>query len=164
MKYSGAVAKAALSAVTAPGAGRRVSAHRVSSRITRAALSTCAARPAARQAATRRTSCRRRCVRLSAALTGRECFGIPYLILVPKGWRNLWAAGRCNSSDLRMHGTIRVQPDASMMGQVAGNAAAQSLSTGQPANDLATARLVETLRGAGVYLPQEKLSRKMTRA
>jgi hypothetical protein len=40
----------------------------------------------------------------------------------------------------------------------------QSLATGQPACDLDTATLVETLRRAGAYLPQEKLNTKMTRA
>ena len=99
--------------------------------------------------------------------TGRlqpgECHGIPYGILVPRGWRNLWVAGRCNSSDVKVHGSIRVMPAAAMMGQAAGTAAVQSLVTGQPANDLDTARLVTTLRENGAYLPQPELSREMTR-
>ena len=82
-----------------------------------------------------------------------ESFGIPYRILVPKGWTNLWVAGRCVSSDVRTHGVIRVQPAASMMGQAAGTAAVQSLRTGQPACALDTAALVAALRGQGVYLP-----------
>jgi hypothetical protein len=100
--------------------------------------------------------------------TGRlkrgECFGIPYSILVPKGWKNLWVAGRCNSSDVKVHGSIRVQPAASMMGQAAGTAAVQSVRTDQPANDLDTEQLVQTLRKAGSYLPQEQTSKTMTRA
>jgi hypothetical protein len=92
-----------------------------------------------------------------------ECFGIPYSILVPRGWQNLWVAGRCVSSDVPVHGVIRVQPAASMMGQAAGLAAAQSIATGQPACDLDTSTLVETLRAAGAYLPQETTSRGMTR-
>ncbi|MGK7396116.1 MAG: FAD-dependent oxidoreductase [Candidatus Cyclobacteriaceae bacterium M3_2C_046] len=99
--------------------------------------------------------------------TGRlkpgEYFGIPYSILVPEGWQNLWVAGRCNSSDVMVHGSIRVQPAASMMGQAVGTAAVQSLATGQPANDLDTRQLVNTLREWGAYLPQEKLSKEMTR-
>jgi len=99
--------------------------------------------------------------------TGRlrpgECFGIPYSILVPKGWKNLWVAGRCNSSDVKVHGAIRVQPAASMMGQAAGTAAVQSIRTGRPGNDLDTQHLVETLRKAGAYLPQEQTSKTMTR-
>ena len=93
-----------------------------------------------------------------------QCFGIPYSILVPKGWKNLWVAGRCNSSDIKVHGSIRVQPAASMMGQAVGTAAVQSINTGQPACDLDTAELVATLRKAGAYLPQTKLSREMTRS
>jgi hypothetical protein len=99
--------------------------------------------------------------------TGRlgigESLGITYGILVPKGWHNLWVAGRCASSDVKVHGSIRVMPAASMMGQAAGTAAVQSIKTGQPACDLDTALLVETLRRAGAYLPQEKLSSTMTR-
>ena len=93
-----------------------------------------------------------------------ECFGISYGILVPRGWKNLWVAGRCASSDVKVHGSIRVQPAASMMGQAAGTAAVYSIKTGQPAYDLDTAQLVELLRKAGAYLPQRNLSKKMTRS
>ncbi len=50
-----------------------------------------------------------------------------------------------------------------MMVQVAGTAAVQSIKTIQRAYDLNTADLVETLREAGAYLPQEILSKTMTR-
>jgi hypothetical protein len=93
-----------------------------------------------------------------------ECFGIPYGILVPKGWKNLWVAGRCASADVRVHGVIRVQPAASMMGQAAGTAAAQSVRTGQSACDLDTATLIGTLRENKAYLPQDRTSKTMTRA
>jgi len=101
--------------------------------------------------------------------TGRlgsgEMFGIPYSILVPKGgWKNLWVAGRCSSSDVLAHGSIRVQPSCSMLGQAAGTAAVQSLKTGQPAYDIDTEILIKTLREADAYLPQETLSKKMTRS
>ncbi len=92
-----------------------------------------------------------------------ECFGIPYSILVPQGWQNLWVAGRCASSDVKVHGSIRVQPAASMMGQAAGTAAVQHVRTGQPACDLDTKTLVGTLREAGAYLPQATTSATMTR-
>ena len=82
-----------------------------------------------------------------------KSFGIPYRILVPRGWSNLWVAGRCTSSDLQVHGVIRVQPACSMMGQAAGTAAVQSIRTGRPAHDLDTAQLVATLRTAGAHLP-----------
>ncbi|MDD4870392.1 MAG: FAD-dependent oxidoreductase [Kiritimatiellae bacterium] len=99
----------------------------------------------------------------SGRLKFGECFGLPYSILVPRGWQNLWVAGRCNSSDVRVHGAIRVQPPASMMGQAAGTASVQSIATGQPACDLDTAKLVETLRQNGAYLPQPELKKTMTR-
>lgn len=92
-----------------------------------------------------------------------EYYGLPYGILVPRGWTNLWVAGRCNSSDIKLHGAIRDQPACFMMGQAAGTAAVQAMKTGQPACDLDTAVLIETLRKAGAYLPQKSVSSKMTR-
>jgi hypothetical protein len=82
-----------------------------------------------------------------------ECFGLPYGIIVPRGWHNLWVAGRCNSSDIRVHGSIRVMPAAAMMGQAAGTAAIQSMETKRPAFSIDTEQLVETLREQGAYLP-----------
>jgi hypothetical protein len=93
-----------------------------------------------------------------------QCVGIPYSILVPRGWENLWVAGRCHSSDTKVHGSIRAQSAAYMMGQAAGTAAHQAIATGQPGNDLDTRALVETLRAAGANLPQAELARAMTRA
>lgn len=84
-----------------------------------------------------------------------ECFGIPYRILVPRGWRNLWVAGRCNSSDVRVHGSIRVMPAAAMMGQAAGTAAVQSIASGRPAYGIDAGALVQALRKQGAYLPQD---------
>ena len=92
-----------------------------------------------------------------------EYFGIPYSILVPKDWKNLWVAGRCSSSDVKVHGSIRVQPAASMMGQAAGTAAVQSIHTRQPAHMLDTEMLIHTLRKNGAYLPQKQLCNEMTR-
>ena len=93
-----------------------------------------------------------------------EYFGIPYSILVPKGWANLWVAGRCASSDVAVHGSIRVQPACSMMGQAAGTAAAQSIRRNQLAYALDTEELVTTLRQQGAKLPQKELSPVMTKA
>ena len=92
-----------------------------------------------------------------------EYFGIPYGILVPKGWSNLWVAGRCTSSDVRVHGSIRVQPACSMMGQAAGTAAVQAINRSQTACDLDTQELVLTLRKHHAKLPQKELSSAMTR-
>jgi len=92
-----------------------------------------------------------------------ECYGIPYGIIVPKGFNNLWVAGRCASTDIKVNGSIRVMPAAGMMGQAAGTAAVQSLKTGQAASAINTAELVKTLRANGAYLPQAHLAEQMTR-
>lgn len=99
----------------------------------------------------------------SGRLGQGECFGLPYGILVPKGFKNLWAAGRCASSDQMVHGSIRVMPACGMMGQAAATAAAQCIATGETADTLNTRTLVETLRQNGAYLPQTELSDTMTR-
>ncbi len=93
-----------------------------------------------------------------------EMFAMPYGILVPRGWKNLWTAGRCASADLLGQGSLRCQPYCSQMGQAAGTAAVQAIQKGQTADNLDTEALVKTLRKQDVYLPQEKLSREMTRA
>lgn len=99
----------------------------------------------------------------SLRLKEGEYYGIPYGILVPQGWTNLWVAGRCASSDVAVHGSIRVQPAASMMGQAAGTAAVQSIRRGQTACALDTAELVATLRQHEAILPQKNLCSEMTR-
>ena len=93
-----------------------------------------------------------------------ESYGLPYGIMVPRGWRNLWVAGRCASSDVKVNGAIRNQNAAFLMGQAAGTAAVQSNATGEPACDLNVAKLVDTLRQNGAYLPQTASPRAMTRA
>ncbi|MPZ36573.1 MAG: FAD-dependent oxidoreductase [Rhizobiales bacterium] len=100
----------------------------------------------------------------SGKLPRGKSVGIPYSILVPRGWENLWVAGRCHSSDTKVHGSIRAQSAAFLMGQASATAAVQSMHTGQPACDLDTLDLVESLRAAGSYLPQDTLSRTMTRS
>jgi len=92
-----------------------------------------------------------------------ESYGLPYGILVPRGWNNLWVSGRCASSDVKVSGAIRNQNAAFLMGQASGTAAVQSIATGQPACDLNVATLVETLRDNGAYLPQEHSPERITR-
>jgi hypothetical protein len=92
-----------------------------------------------------------------------ESTGLPYGMIVAKGWNNLWVAGRCASMDVDVHGAFRVQPAAVMMGQAAGTAAVQAIRTKRPAAAIDTAELVETLRKAGAYLPQANTSKSMTR-
>ena len=92
-----------------------------------------------------------------------DSIGVPYSILVPKGWSNLWVAGRCHSSDTKVHGSIRAQSAAYMMGQAAATAAVQSIRTGQPACDLDTRTGGNAARN-GAYLPQQTLSKTIIHA
>lgn len=92
-----------------------------------------------------------------------ESYGIPYGTLVPRGWKNLWVAGRCNASDLKVNGAIRDQPACIMMGEAAGTAAVQAIQHDQTADSLDTEQLILTLRGRGGNLPQPELSKEMTR-
>ena len=96
-------------------------------------------------------------------LTEGESFGIPYGVLVPKGFINLWTAGRCVSTDVGVQGAIRVMPSSAMMGQAAGTAAVQAMEDNETACDLNTEKLIKTLRKNGAYLPQSTLSAQMTR-
>ena len=72
--------------------------------------------------------------------------------------------GLAGSAAVKVQGSIRVQPACSMMGQAAGTAVVQFIETGQKANNLDTEQLVKTLRNDGAVLPQETLSRTMTRS
>ncbi len=92
-----------------------------------------------------------------------EYYGIPYGVLVPKGWANLWVPGRCISVDIPVQSTTRTGPVCSMLGQAAGTAAIQSIRTKRPAAEIDTAVLVATLRKAGAYLPQPTTTKRMTR-
>lgn len=92
-----------------------------------------------------------------------ETYGLPYGMLVPKDWHNLWVAGRCSSSDVKVNGAIRDQPACAMQGQAAGTAAIQHLQTGESASMLDTRQLIETLREHGANLPQADLHATMTR-
>lgn len=93
-----------------------------------------------------------------------ESYGLPYGILVPRGWTNLWATGRCVSADVEVQGAIRDQPACYMLGEAAGCAAVQSIRSGRPAHDLDVAELVRTLRSRGAYLPQTREPSRMTRS
>ena len=93
-----------------------------------------------------------------------ESYGLPYGILVPRGWENLWVSGRCVSADIKVHGAIREHPACYILGQAAGLAAVQCIRTGQVAHDLDVGQLITTLRQCGAYLPQTSLPTRMTRS
>ena len=60
-----------------------------------------------------------------------QCVGIPYGILVPREWENLWVAGRCHSSDTMVHGSIRAQSAAFMMGEASFQRGGKGRCSGQ---------------------------------
>lgn len=91
-----------------------------------------------------------------------EHFGIPYSALVPKGWKNLWVAGRSISTDILANGSIRVQPVCIMMGEAAGAAAYLSLKRKADASQLNMKELITTLRNQGANLPQPMTGINMT--
>ncbi len=93
-----------------------------------------------------------------------EIYGIPYGVLVPKGWKNLWVAGRPISVDVQVHGSTRQMTCCVMLGEAVGAAVVQSIRKHQPADALDTEELVTTLRNQGAYLPQEELSPVLTRS
>lgn len=82
-----------------------------------------------------------------------ESYGIPYRILVPPTHQNLWVAGRCNSSDVKVNAAIRDQPACYLMGQAAGTAAALSLDHNETAQSVDTGILQDQLRAGGAYIP-----------
>ncbi len=92
-----------------------------------------------------------------------ESYGLPYGMIVPRGWRNLWTPGRAASTDVIVHGSSRVMPAAAMMGQAAGTAAWQAIRTDRAAAEIDTAQLVQTLRENRAILPQQSLSPTLTR-
>jgi hypothetical protein len=80
--------------------------------------------------------------------------GLPYGMIVAKGWKNLWMAGRCSSCDNMVLGMVRAQPCCAILGQAAGVAAVQAIKTGQEGCKLDTDELRNTLKKQGVYIPQ----------
>lgn len=81
-----------------------------------------------------------------------ECYGLPYGMIVPRGYANLWAAGRCASSDRLVNGAVRVQPASAVLGQAAGCAAALCAQDGRAAHSPDLPRLLNTLRMQGAVL------------
>jgi len=76
-------------------------------------------------------------------------YQIPYRSLVPKGSRNLLAAGRCMSADSWALSSARMMPACSMMGQAAGVAAAWCAKGETSVMDVAIPILQEVLRAKG---------------
>lgn len=83
-----------------------------------------------------------------------EPFYVPYRALLPLNVDNLLVAGRCAAAERPVMAAIRVIPPCFAMGQAAGTAAALSVQSGVAPKDLDAAKLVETLKADGMYLPE----------
>ena len=81
-------------------------------------------------------------------------YSIPYRALITNEVKNLIVAGRCISTTHEACAAIRVTPIVMAIGQAAGTAAAQSVLSGQHANQLDTDTLRNTLKENGVFLEE----------
>ena len=78
---------------------------------------------------------------------------IPLRALIPKGSRNLLAAGRCISSDRLANSALRVQASCMAMGQVAGGAAALAAGSNVHPLDVNLGDLKALLTENGAIVP-----------
>jgi hypothetical protein len=97
----------------------------------------------------------------SIAVTGNwtkyaTTYSIPYRSLVPRGFANLLAAGRCISVDHRVHHATKEIPPCMATGEAAGIAATMAASSGVGASAIDVTKLREKLerRGAIVDRPR----------
>ena len=81
-------------------------------------------------------------------------YSIPYRCLITNEVNNLIVAGRCISTTHEACAAIRVTPIVMAIGQAAGTAAAQSVLSGQFANQLDTEMLRKTLKKNGAFLEE----------
>jgi len=81
-------------------------------------------------------------------------YSIPYRSLIADKIENLVVAGRCLSATHVACSAVRVTPVLMGIAQAAGTAAAQSITTGQPANKLDTDQLRTTLKANGAFLDE----------
>ncbi len=80
---------------------------------------------------------------------------IPRGALIPRGSRNLLAAGRCFSSDRLANSALRVQVPCMAMGQAAGALAALAVQHRTTINDLAIDLLTDHLREHDAIIPPD---------
>ena len=81
-----------------------------------------------------------------------ECYGLPYGMIVPRGFVNLWVAGRCSSSDRLANSAVRVQPSSAILGHAAGVAAWLCAQDGASAVSPDMPRILSTLQNQGAIL------------
>lgn len=81
-------------------------------------------------------------------------YSIPYRSIITPTVENLLVAGRCISATHVACSSVRLTPVVMGIAQAAGTAAAQSITTGQPANKLDTDQLRTTLKANGAFLDE----------
>jgi len=79
---------------------------------------------------------------------------VPLRALIPKGSRNIIAAGRCISSDRLANSALRVQASSMAMGQAAGAAAALAVSNNCSPGQVSYDQLCSVLRANGAIVPE----------
>ncbi|MCP4614833.1 MAG: FAD-dependent oxidoreductase [Bradyrhizobium sp.] len=86
-----------------------------------------------------------------------EPYSIPFRCLLPKGFTNLLAAGRCISTDQVVHSSCRMTPTCCAMGQAAGTAAALAVEAGAGnIRDVPVSTIRTALAAGGVELDPAK--------
>ncbi|GAB3918860.1 FAD-dependent oxidoreductase [Larkinella terrae] len=85
-------------------------------------------------------------------IPGAGVYGVPYGTIVPKGSQSVWVVGRCFSATHDAHASCRSMAQTMSMGQAAGLAAVQSLVQDEPANQLDTKALQDSLCRIGAVL------------
>jgi hypothetical protein len=87
---------------------------------------------------------------------GDGAYDLPYRALLPVGFANLLAAGRCISVSEYAHGGTRNMAPCMTTGEAAGVAAAMSAAGNTACPELSIAKLQSNLRDAGVYLGEKQ--------
>lgn len=83
---------------------------------------------------------------------GDGTFDLPYRALIPRGYRNLLAVGRCLSATPYAHGATRNMAPCMVTGEAAGVASALAVRLGISCEGLPVPLLQDALRACGVYL------------
>jgi len=82
-------------------------------------------------------------------------YEIPYRSLLPRGLENVLVASRCISATHEAHGSLRIMPIVTAIGEAAGTAAGLCLQRGLRPRDLPHEELREQLRRQGANLERE---------
>jgi FAD-dependent oxidoreductase family protein len=90
---------------------------------------------------------------------GDGAYDLPYRCLVPRGFANLLAAGRCMSVSEYAHGGTRNMAPCMTTGEAAGTAAAMSAASRIPCPEIPIAQLQARLRDAGADLGERSTQR-----